>query len=273
MQAHGIGAPCTLATFGSVPHKGSNLGSNWNSGTFMIATLIRKLERLGTLSAEERRLFDTLPLPLSTIGAHETLVREGEQPTECRLIVDGLVCRHKTMPDGRRQIVSFHIPGDLVDLTSLLMGRMDHGIATLTPVTVAALPHTILRDWIQHHPNIATLLWQDTLVDASVFREWVLNVGRRSTPQRVAHLLCELVTRMRAAGLVQGQTCDLPVTALDLADATGLSLVLVNRVLQELRAAKLIDLGDGVVSVLDTAGLKGIGGFDPAYLHQLAVAA
>jgi CRP-like cAMP-binding protein len=114
---------------------------------------------------------------------------------------------------------------------------------------------------------LGRLLWRDTLVDSAIFREWVVNVGRRTAYERIAHLLCELMTRLRAMDLAQGDTCELPVTQAELADATGLSAVHTNRTLQELRAEGLIRLEGRVLTALDWEGLKGAGGFDPAYLH------
>ena len=129
-----------------------------------------------------------------------------------------------------------------------------------------------LRGWIEHHPGLGRRLWQDTLVDAAVFREWVVNVGRRPAHARIAHLLCEMVMRMRVAGLAQGHP-SLPITAADLADATGLSVVHVNRVLQELRTKRLVESRGETLAVLDWDGLKHAGGFDPDYLHQDAMPA
>lgn len=166
--------------------------------------------------------------------------------------------------------MSFHIRGDICDLHSLLVGRMDHSISTLTPGKVAAIPHATILDWTQRYPALGRVLWWDTLIDAAIFREWMVNVGRRSAYQRIAHLLCELVTRMHTAGLAKDYTCDLPITQTELADATGLSTVHVNRTLQELRGKGLIELQNGTFLALDWARLKEAAGFDPAYLHQLA---
>ena len=176
------------------------------------------------------------------------------------------------MQDGQRQIMSFHFPGDILDLSGLLLGKLDHGIGTLTPVEVAPIAHTTLLGWIEQHPGLGRLLWQDTLADAAVFREWVVNVGRRPALARTAHLLCEMVARLQAVGL-EDQAFDLPITAIELADSTGLSVVHVNRVLQELRAKRLVEGRGETLAVLDWDGLRRVAGFDPDYLHQGAVPA
>ena len=238
-----------------------------------IAPLIRKLEVLGSLADEERRMVESLPLSPRQVATSTDLVREGERRSSSLLLVEGFACRYKMSQDGARQIVSFHIAGDFVDLNSLLLGTMDHSIAAITPVQVAAIPHATMLGWTQPYPNLVHLLWRDTLIDAATFREWVVNVGRRTAYQRTAHLLCELVARLRAVGLTRGDACDLPISQVELADALGLSPVHTNRMLQQLRGEGLIELGGGSLSVRDWEELKRAGQFDPTYLHQLAAAA
>ena len=236
----------------------------------MIELLIRKLEQFGKLSSKERQTLENLPIDIRQVGADQDLGEDGQRSSHCLLLLNGMVCRYRTMQDGQRQIMSFHFPGDILDLSALLLGSLGHGIGTVTPVEVAPIAHATVLGWIEQHPGLRRLLWQDTLVDAAVFREWVVNVGRRPALARTAHLLCELATRLQAAGL-EDQAFNLPVTVVELADATGLSVVHVNRVLQELRAKKLIELRGKVLAVLDWDGLRQAAGFDPDYLHQRAM--
>ncbi len=237
-----------------------------------IELLIRKLEQFGKLSSNERQILENLRLDIQQVDAGQDLGRNGQRASHCPLLLTGMVCRYRMMQDGQRQIMSFHFPGDILDLSGLLLDKLDYGIGTLTPVQVAPIAHATLRGWIEQHPGLGRRLWQDTLVDAAVFREWVVNVGRRSAYARTAHLLCEIVTRVRAVGVVQDHP-GLPVTAVDLADATGLSVVHINRVLQELRTRKLVEFRGKALAVLDWDGLKHAGGFDPDYLHQAVPAA
>lgn len=236
----------------------------------MIAPWFHKLERLGPLSDEDRRVLEALPLPLRAVEADRDLARDGGRVSQCTLLIEGFACRYKALKDGRRQIVAFHIPGDIVDLTGLLLGEMDHGIGTLTPAKVASIPHATMLGWVRTSPGLMALLWRDTLIDAAIFREWVVNVGRRTARGRTAHLLCELVARLRAAGLARGYACGLPITQVEMADALGLSNVHLNRTLRELRGDGLIELGGGALVVRDWDGLKAAGEFDPRYLHRLA---
>lgn len=237
-----------------------------------IGLLIRKLEQFGEVSSNERQILENLPLDVRQVGAGRDLAKDGQRLSHCLLLLNGTVCRYRTMQDGQRQIMSFHFPGDLLDLSGLLLGKLDHGIGTLTPVEVAPIAHEKVLGWIEQHPGLGRLLWQDTLVDAAVFRQWVVNIGRRSAYARTAHLLCEVVMRLQAAGVAQEGDISLPLTATDLADAIGLSIVHVNRVLQELRAKELVEPGESL-RVLDLDGLKRAADFDSDYLHQRAVPA
>jgi CRP-like cAMP-binding protein len=135
------------------------------------------------------------------------------------------------------------------------------------------IQHEPLRELCAAQPRIASAFWRDTLVEAAIFREWTTNVGRREAYARLAHVLCELVVRMRAVGLAEDHRCELPMTQAELADATGISTVHVNRTLQELRRDELITLTGGKLQVLDWPRLKEIGDFDPRYLHLKSTAA
>lgn len=228
--------------------------------------LVRKLSELGPLTPGERKLLEGMALHVRDVGRDRDLVREGDRPGHCLLLLDGFACRYRTLADGRRQILSFHIAGDFMDLQGYLLGRLDHSIATLTPSKIGTIPHSALAAAAEH-PNLARLLWRDTLIDGAVFREWIVNVGRRTAYQRVAHVLCELATRLQHIGRARDGICDLPITQGELADATGLSTVHVNRVIQELRRDGLIELRGRSFTALDWEGLKSAAGFDPSYLQ------
>jgi CRP-like cAMP-binding protein len=168
---------------------------------------------------------------------------------------------------GKRQIVAFHIAGDIPDLQSAQLDVLDTSLGTLTPATVAFVRHEAINAVCERHFRIARALWRQTLIDAAIFREWVVNVGRREALNALAHVMCEFVLRMRSMGLAQGDECELPQTQAELGDALGISTVHVNRTLQELRAAGLIRLQGARLTVLDWEGLKEVGEFDPTYLH------
>lgn len=234
---------------------------------FDAAPLIRKLETIFVLSEDERDTLQSLTGSVRTLGADQDIVREGDRPSACCLILEGIAHRYKLTESGKRQIVSFHIPGDIPDLQSLHLEVMDHSLGTLSQSKLAFLPHDTVRDLIRRCPRIGGAFWRDTLIDAAVFREWITNLGRRDAHSRIAHLLCELYVRLRAVGLTNGHVYHLPLTQAELADAVGTSTVHVNRVLQQLRGEELISLQAGSVAVLDWERLREAGEFDPTYLH------
>jgi CRP-like cAMP-binding protein len=129
------------------------------------------------------------------------------------------------------------------------------------------ITHDALRDICERFPRITAAFWRETLIDAAIFREWVTNVGRRDAYSRMAHVLCEMLLRLRAVGLAEDNACDLPITQVEFADAIGVSTVHVNRVLQDMRADGLIETKGTQVSVPDWERLKHAGDFDPTYLH------
>jgi CRP-like cAMP-binding protein len=230
-------------------------------------SLIRKLESIFDLSEDERQSLENLPMRVTAINADQDIVREGDRPSRCGLLLSGFACTYKVTAQGKRQIVSFNIPGDISDLQSLHLKVLDSSISTMSPCRVGFITHEALRDLCIRHPRIAAALWRGTLIDAAVFREWVVNVGRREGTSRVAHVLCELLVRLRAVGLVEDHACDLPITQTEFADAVGFTTVHVNRILQQLRNDGLIELKGERLFVPDWERLKQTGEFDPAYLH------
>lgn len=231
------------------------------------AMLVRKLGSIATLSDEERQAIESLPMRVLTLEARQDIVRDGDKPSHCCLIVSGWACRYKLLSEGKRQIFSFHIPGDIPDLHSMHIPTMDHSVATVTKATVAFIPLESVRDLAARFPNIASLFWRDTLIDAGVFRQWILSMGRRSAFGHVAHLFCELYLKLEAVGLAQDHRCPLPVTQVDLADALGLTPVHVNRVLQDMRGRALIELRSRTLVIEAWDELLRLSQFDPTYLN------
>jgi CRP-like cAMP-binding protein len=229
--------------------------------------MIRRLESIFTLSDDERQVLANLPMQVQVIKENQDLVREGDRPSRSCLILSGFTATYKMTAGGKRQIVSFGIAGDLPDLQSLHLKVLDISIGTLTPCRIGFIAHDDLRDICTRYPRIAAAFWRETLIEGAIFREWVTNVGRREAYQRMAHVFCELLTRLRAVGLVEDHACDLPITQGEFADAMGVTNVHVNRVLQQMRAEGLIELSGDRLNILDWERLKQAGEFDPTYLH------
>lgn len=229
--------------------------------------MIRKLESIFSLSDEEKRALRDLPIQVRSLEADQNIVRIGDRPSQCCVILEGFTCVYKMTTEGKRQIVAVHVPGDIPDLQSLHLTMMDNSLATITPAVVGFIQHDVMHRICERYPRITAAFWRETLVDASLFREWMLNIGRREAYSRMAHLLCEFLVRLKAVGLVQDQAFDLPLTQVELADAIGTSTVHVNRVLQELRADGLIRSKGTQVNIPDWEKLKEAGDFDALYLH------
>lgn len=232
-----------------------------------LAPLVRKLEYNGRLSDGDRAAVLALPHTLRTIEAHGYIVRDGDKPTHSCLLRSGFVYRHKIVADGARQICAIHMAGDVVDLQNSLLGMADHNVQALTRAEVAFIPREAIRTIAFERPAVGTAMWLDTLVDGSIFREWIANVGRRSARQRLAHLLCEFALRLEAAGLGTHNEYSLPMTQEQLADCTGLTPVHVNRTLRGLDEDGVTSRTRRAVTVNDWKRLAFEGDFSSAYLH------
>jgi CRP-like cAMP-binding protein len=232
-----------------------------------LAPMVTKLQQWRSLDDEDQEALLALPYRLITLRRHEHIVREGDKPQNSCLIVSGFSIRHKVAGNGGRQIFSIHMKGDLADLQNSLLGIADHNLQTLTPVEAALIPVEAIQEIAFSRPAIGRAMWYDTLVDASIFREWTLNVGRRDARARTAHLLCEFALRLEMAGL--GERCNyaLPMTQEQLADALALTSVHTNRTLMSLSADGFISRTNRSVRITDWSALMKAGDFDPAYLH------
>ena len=194
-----------------------------------------KLQAFTKLSAEDREALDRVSKRVKVIEPRRDLIREGDKPTHVHLTLQGWAARYKTLPDGKKQIVGLFVPGDFCDLNVYILKAMDHSIGAVTRLKVAAIAPEEMDELTAKHPRVTqALLWQE-LVTAATHREWMLNMGQRSAYERLAHLFVELYMRLRTVGLTHNGTCDFPLTQTDLAEATGLTSVHVNRMLQDLR--------------------------------------
>jgi CRP-like cAMP-binding protein len=229
--------------------------------------LILKLDSIFTLTDDERQALQNLPMQVVVIKEGQDIVRAGDSPSRSCLLLSGFACVYKITGAGKRQIVGFSIAGDMPDLQSLHLDILDNSVSTLTTCRVGFVTHETLRDLCNRYPRITSAFWRECLIDAAIFREWVLNVGQRDAYSRMAHVFCELMVRLRAVGLVEDHSCDLPITQTEFADAIGVTTVHVNRVLQDMRANGIIEFNGDRLTIPDWETLKRAGDFDPTYLH------
>lgn len=228
---------------------------------------VLKLSRRDALSVVEAALLEDMPTQVRAASVGQDLIRERDRPTSSTLLMSGFCGRYNELPDGRRQITSIHVPGDFVDLHSFLLKPMDHGIVALSDCEVAAVPHARLQGFTQEQPHLTRLLWQSTLVDAAIHRQWVVSAGRRSAVEHMAHLICEIALRLKVVDLGDEKGFRLPLTQAVLGDVLGMSSVHINRVLRDLRDRGLATWRGGDVVIDDWAGLTDLAGFDPTYLR------
>jgi len=231
------------------------------------ARLLRRLGAVAELGEEDRRLITQLPMTVRNLAAEQSVAAEGHKATHCCLVLDGFAYRHKQSADAKRQILSFHIPGDIPDLLMLHLQRTDHNLSAMGPAVVGLIPHTALKDLMLRSRNLTNVFWRECLIDAASFREWVINLGQRDSLARISHIICEITLRLRAVGLARDFVFSAPWTQVDLADAAGISAVHTNRVVQELRRRGLIDWDARTIAIRDWDGLQRVGDFRPDYLH------
>ena len=230
-------------------------------------SLARKLERYVRLSEADRMW---LADPLTSgrqFAARTDIIHEGDDPRAVNVILDGWACRYRQLLDGRRQIVAFLLPGDLCDPHVFLLDAMDHTIGALTPVLLGQIPGAAMQAMTARSPQLELAFHREALATAAIQREWTVSLGSRTGIERLAHLFCEVHARMTAVRLAEGNTCPMPITQNDLADAMGQTSVHINRTLQEMRSMGLISLRKRCLTIHNPQALAQLAHFDPLYLH------
>jgi CRP-like cAMP-binding protein len=229
--------------------------------------LLDLLELRSPLSAEDRKALLALPYSLKSLAPGSYAVREGEIPTGCGVLVSGFAYRQKLTGDGGRQILSIHIPGEALDFQNIFLNCADHSVQMLTRGHLAMVPRADIQGLARSSPAIAHAILINILVDASIFREWILNIGRRDAKSRLAHVLCELAVRLDAQGLADDMGYHLPMTQAELADALGLTPVHLNRVIRSLEVDGLIQRSKRDVTFPDWERMRDVADFNDRYLH------
>jgi CRP-like cAMP-binding protein len=232
-----------------------------------IALLLDVLELRSPLSDDDRKAILALPYTLKSLAPGSYAVREGEVPSGCGVLVSGFAYRQKLTGDGGRQILSIHIPGEALDFQNIFLNVADHSVQMLTRGHVALVPRADIQRIARSSASIGHAILVNILVEASIFREWILNVGRRDAKSRLAHVLCELAVRLDAHGLAEDMGYHLPMTQAELADALGLTPVHLNRVIRSLEVDGLINRSKRDVTFPDWERMRDIADFNDRYLH------
>jgi CRP-like cAMP-binding protein len=229
---------------------------------------IRKLLGLCPLSPDEVTALAGATAHPRKYKARTDLIREGDQPGPVFVVLEGWACRYKILPNGTRQILAYLMPGDSCDLHIGLLSEMDHSIQTITPALVATVERTVMDQLMDDHRGIAKAMYIAQLVDEGTMRAWITSMGRRTSTERVSHLICELYLRAKNVGLLTSPHFVLPLSQLLLADSLGMTPVHLNRVLKQLKADGALTLDRGQLHISDPAKLVALAGFDDNYLHR-----
>ncbi|HTJ56980.1 MAG TPA: Crp/Fnr family transcriptional regulator [Devosiaceae bacterium] len=232
-----------------------------------VEALRRKLDSIGEVNEDAVKVLARLPYRLKELARGEAAASDGQRTTECCLLISGFMHRYKLVADGGRQILALHVSGDIPDLQSLHLHTMDHTLAATTRCSVAFIAHAAMTRLVHEAPEVGDLLWRDSLIDAAIFRTWILMMGRQPAYRHLAHLFCEMFVRSAAVGLAAGNSCPLPLTQEEIGDTLGLSIVHTNRSLQHLREEGLVRFEGFRLTVLDWQRLSAAAEFDPTYLH------
>lgn len=230
---------------------------------------LRGFTRYHALSANERAFLEGLAAKSVMVPPRRALLSEGRPHEHALIVMSGWLIAYKMLRDGRRQILNFRLPGEVAGLELLAYGRAVHSVRSLQAAEVARLPLDAVTDLQQRFPRLASVLLIQTLREQALLHEWQLNLGRRRADEKVAHLLMELLHRMRLRGLSDDDAFSMPVTQQELADCLGLTAVHVNRVLGRMRAQGLFVRDGRMLRIVDPERLAQIGRFDPRYLDEV----
>lgn len=234
----------------------------------MANPFVYKLKSLVDLSVGDVTALERVTSRPRRYTAKQDLIREGDHPGPVFVVLEGWACRYKILPNGSRQIMAFLLPGDACDLHIGILTEMDHSLQAITAAKVALIQGEEMAEMLDAHPLIARAMYKSQLIDEGTLRSWIVSMGRRSSIERVAHLMCELYIRaIDTGGHLNGEVA-LPISQVIFADAMGMTPVHINRVLRELREAGAMSFSRGSLTVLDPIKLVQIAGFDENYLHR-----
>ncbi|MGU3493678.1 Crp/Fnr family transcriptional regulator [Xanthobacteraceae bacterium A53D] len=232
-----------------------------------MAPIAAKLASLHPLDEQDMAALLALPAIYATHELPGLLAKEGSlAPPYCIFITDGFAVRQKITSEGKRQILSFHMPGDFVDAQHLFLKCADHSVAAITPLEVIRFNKRLFRETMLHSSKISQAMWVYTLLESGMFREWMLNVGARHGTAGVCHLICEIAWRLEQGAPSDGTTISMPLTQEQIGAAVGLTPVHVNRILKSLILNDVIRQRGKDIQFIDWHRIATEGQFDPHYL-------
>jgi CRP-like cAMP-binding protein len=229
--------------------------------------VFKRLAWTDRLSADEQDQLIGSFSRVQSFASGQTIV-PAEVPVDfSSIILQGISSRQKVLENGGRQITAFHIAGDFCDLHTYVLKTLPDSVVAMSECEVVTIPHDKVDSIFRNSHHMAQLFWASTLIDAGIFRQWIISIGRRSPAARLAHLFCELFLRFQVVGLTKDYSYPLPVTQTDLSDVLGLSLVHTNRTCAALREEGLATFSQRRVTIHDWESLQRLAEFNPQYLH------
>jgi CRP-like cAMP-binding protein len=229
--------------------------------------LRRKLASLGSLAEAVVSDVKSLARDRVDISAGRPIVKEHERCPQLFLVESGWVFRSRGLASGRRQIVNYALPGDILCADSILFKASSFDLTARTPVSVIRIEAPPAPEMFERHPGLSAALTWTMGQEESILAERVVSLGRRDSLEKLAHALCELEARLSAIGQMRGKTIELPLNQEDFADILGISVIHVNRTFRRLSEDKTAEYRKGQIDLLDRARLVELAAFDPSYLH------
>jgi CRP-like cAMP-binding protein len=233
---------------------------------FAFSKFADRLTSIAELSGDDLDLLLHMPSTIGHFSTHEDIRRQGEQPADCCLLLQGYTC-WKDADHSNGQITSIQVPGDVPDLYTMLSPRIEARLSALGPAVVAFVPHDFLREISAKSPRMAHALSLLALSDIACLRNWLVILGSCDSLTRAAHLICEIAVRLRAVGLARDYQFPSPFTQSDLAAICGISPVHANRTIQDLRRRGLVTWHARMITITDWPALARLAGFKPDYLR------
>ncbi|SNR41164.1 cAMP-binding domain of CRP or a regulatory subunit of cAMP-dependent protein kinases [Paracoccus sediminis] len=245
----------------------SSAGEEWTE-LAITEYFVRYLQRRDVLAPQDLARLRALTTQHAHYAAGEVIVPAGSSPSRSCMMLRGLSARSNQLvgrPDDR-VITALHVPGDFVDLHAFALAKLDHSIVAVGPVEVEFIDHAELTEITENFSHLTRLLWMATLIDAAIHRQWLVAAASLRSSAHLAHLLCEIYTRLNAVGAASDGQFQLPLLQRELADILGYSPIHVNRAVRDLRDRGLIRWSGSDITILDWRGLTLLARFDPFYL-------
>ncbi|MDO5658261.1 MAG: Crp/Fnr family transcriptional regulator [Paracoccus sp. (in: a-proteobacteria)] len=229
---------------------------------------IRYLERRTILTDEDRARLAALRTEHVRFEPGDVIVAQERIVSRSCMMLRGMSARVHQLngrPDDR-VITALHVPGDFVDLHGFLLAGLEHSVIAAGPAEVEFISHDQLRDITENSPHLTRLLWMSTTIDAAIHRQWLVAAAALRSSSHLAHLICEIYTRLNIVGAAHDYRFTMPLLQRELAEILGYSPIHINRVVRDLRERGLVRWQGSEIEIVNWQGLVALAQFRPDYL-------